>query len=258
MTTDLVPFDLGEFGQLRYHLNPAGEPRFCCKDVGQALDYANMSITDLFSHVPEEWKGLVPIQTPGGTQQMLAVSEQGLYFFLGRSDKPKALPYQMKVAGEIMPSIRRHGAYLTPAKVDELIANPDLVIRLASEVKAERARTAELAARIEADAPKVEFAEAIIAGEGDIEVGELAVLVKMGRNKLFRLLREGGWLCKQPGPRWNMPTGKALGLLVETERPRVDRNENPVYGRGGKQEIDKMAMVTPAGQKFFINLFGKK
>ena len=60
---------------------------------------------------PEDWKGIKPIDTLGGTQQMICLSEQGLYFFLGRSDKPKALPYQKWIAGEVVPSIRKTGEY---------------------------------------------------------------------------------------------------------------------------------------------------
>ena len=72
------------------------------------------------------------------------MTEQGLYFFLGRSDKKKALPYQMWVAGQVVPSIRKHGMYITPKTQEELIADPDLIIKIAQEVKAERARAAEL------------------------------------------------------------------------------------------------------------------
>lgn len=61
-------------------------------------------------HVPEEWRGVESVSTPSGMQDMITLSEQGLYFFLGRSDKSKALQYQMWVAGEVVPSIRKHGA----------------------------------------------------------------------------------------------------------------------------------------------------
>ena len=85
------------------------------KDVLQALEYAESSITqvsNVFTSVPEEWKGHKPIMTLGGTQQVLCISEQGLYFFLGRSDKPKALPYQKWIAGEVVPSLRKTGEYV--------------------------------------------------------------------------------------------------------------------------------------------------
>lgn len=83
------------------------------KDVADALGYGRFD-SNLLLSVPEEWKGTKPIRTPGGIQEMLTLSEPGLYFFIGRSDKPKALPFQKWVYGEVIPSIRKTGAYALP------------------------------------------------------------------------------------------------------------------------------------------------
>lgn len=92
--------------------NDNGEIWFVAKDIAQALEYSEAgSITTLFSKVPEIWKGSKPIATPGGVQEMLCLTENGVYFFLGRSDKEKALPYQMWIAGDVVPSIRKIGSY---------------------------------------------------------------------------------------------------------------------------------------------------
>ena len=91
-----------------------GEPWFVAKDVMVALEYAETSIinvADRTAHVPDEWKGQFPIVTLGGTQDLWCLSEPGLYFFVVRSDKPKALPFQKWVAGEVLPSIRHRGMY---------------------------------------------------------------------------------------------------------------------------------------------------
>lgn len=86
---------------------------FAAKDVINALDYAKSSNpAKVIDHVPSQWKGVNPIHTPGGVQKLLMLSEQGLYFFLGRSDKSKALPFQMWLAGEVLPAIRKHGRYV--------------------------------------------------------------------------------------------------------------------------------------------------
>lgn len=123
---DLTVFENSQFGQLRCHADENEQTWFCGKDMLSALDYAiNNDTSKHMSAVPEEWKGMKPIPTPGGTQEMLCLTEQGLYFFLGRSDKPKALPYQKWVAGEIIPSIRKTGGYKQPAPrrtVDDLNA----------------------------------------------------------------------------------------------------------------------------------------
>jgi hypothetical protein len=86
------------------------------KDTTEAMGYERFD-SHLFDKVPEEWKGTKPIRTPGGTQNMLCLSEQGLYFFLGRSDKPAALPFQKWIAGEVIPSIRKTGSYALPGQI---------------------------------------------------------------------------------------------------------------------------------------------
>lgn len=89
-----------------------GEIWFVAKDVLTALDYSESSNpAKVTQNIPEEWKGVKLIHTLGGNQKLLMISEQGLYFFLGRSDKPKALPFQKWLAGEVLPSIRKTGAY---------------------------------------------------------------------------------------------------------------------------------------------------
>lgn len=108
-------------------LNENGEFWFVAKDVATALEYPENSVrqaNNLFGSVPGMWKGHKRIMTLGGEQEMLCVTEQGLYFFLGRSDKPKALPYQMWIAGDVVPSIRKTGSYSarqnTAAPVDPI------------------------------------------------------------------------------------------------------------------------------------------
>jgi prophage antirepressor-like protein len=92
---------------------------FVAKDIATALEYPKSSIKqlkNLLSNVPDEWKGLKPIKTLGGNQQMAVLTEQGLYFFVNRSDKPKAIPFQKWVAGEVLPQIRKTGSYSVDKK----------------------------------------------------------------------------------------------------------------------------------------------
>ena len=111
--------------------NDNGEIWFVAKDIAQALEYSEAgSITTLFGKVPEIWKGSKPIATPGGVQEMLCLTEQGLYFFLGRSDKEKALPYQVWIAGDVVPSIRRTGYYsVRPSNEDIELKRQELETR---------------------------------------------------------------------------------------------------------------------------------
>ena len=94
-----------------------GEIWFVAQDIMDALDYAKASNpARVMAHIPEEWIKVNPIHSNRGRPALL-ISEHGLYFFLGRSDKPKALPFQKWLAGEVLPSIRKTGSYS---------ANPEL------------------------------------------------------------------------------------------------------------------------------------
>lgn len=97
---------------LRIATGADGELRWVTKDVAEALGYRwHRGLTQ---HVPEEWRGVIPIDSHAGAQDMQVLTEQGLYFFLGRSDKPAALPMQKWIAGEVLPAIRKTGKYEVP------------------------------------------------------------------------------------------------------------------------------------------------
>ena len=143
-----------------------------------------------------------------------------------------------------------------PLSREEQFAN---AVILAQQVLAEKAALIEAqAAKMAEDAPKVGLAEAVMAGVGDIELGELAMIlqragVDLGRNRLMAELRNDGFLGKTT--RLNHPTQKSVGLLREIERHQVDRDGNPVFvWKDGRrvQRIDKVSMITPEGQGFFV------
>ena len=103
---------------LRVHLDDAGEPWFVAKDAALALDYEWKGISTI-GHVPVEWRRVYSVQTlQRGLQNMLTLSEPGLYFFVARSDKPRALPFQKWLAGEVLPALRRKGHYEMPGRQD--------------------------------------------------------------------------------------------------------------------------------------------
>lgn len=135
--SNLPIFSHPSFGTVRI-VERNDEPWFVAKDVAKALGYASTNMTTIFQAVPEEWKGSNRITTLGGEQEMLIISEQGLYFFLGRSDKPVALPFQKWLAGDVIPSIRKHGLYATEEVVDRILDDPDFGITLLQRYKFER------------------------------------------------------------------------------------------------------------------------
>ena len=227
---------------------------FVAKDVADALEYSEYSNpARLFQIVPEEWKGVKPIHTPYGTQNMVSVTEQGLYFFLARSDKKKAIPFQKWLAGEVVPSIRKHGAYMTPEMIEKTLTNPDFIIGLCQRLKEEQAKTQHLESRVQADAPKVLFADAVSVSSSEILVGDLAKIlnqngVDIGQNRLFKRLREDGFLMSRTGSK-NMPTQRAMEMgLFRIKETSINKPDGSIL-------ITRTTKVTGRGQIYFINYF---
>ena len=110
MSNAIQPFAF-EDHLVRTIMDDGGEPWFVAKDVALALGYQWNGAARI-AHVPEEWRGVTSVVTPFGEQEMLTLSEQGLNFFVLRSDKPAALPFQRWLAGEVLPSLRRTGSYV--------------------------------------------------------------------------------------------------------------------------------------------------
>jgi prophage antirepressor-like protein len=133
-----------------------GDPWFVAKDVCEALDYT-WNGSAAISHVPHEWRGVRSVLTPSSNQEMSVVSEHGLYFFLGRSDKPKALQMQKWVYGDVLPSIRKTGSYsIKPMTQLELARAQVALLERLEEIEKQRdiaiATKAEIGCRREATA----------------------------------------------------------------------------------------------------------
>lgn len=250
---NLKIFEKAEFGAVRV-VERDGEPWFVARDVAKALGYASTNMTTVFQAVPEEWKGSNPIATPGGEQEMLILSEQGLYFFLGRSDKPGALSFQKWLAGDVLPAIRRHGVYATPDMTERMLEDPDVLIRALTALKEERARRSALEAQAEADRPKIVFAESIEVAKTSILIGEMAKLIKqatgypLGQHRFFEWLRRNGYLHKN-GSQKNMPTQRSINAAW------MEIKEGTRIGSSGECHITRTTKITGKGQIYFINIF---
>ena len=228
-----------------------GEPWFVLKDVCQVLDIGSPhKVAERLDH-DEKGRNLIP--TPGGDQDMTIINESGLYNVILRSDKPEARPFRKWVTSEVLPTIRRHGMYATPDTVEKMLADPDTTIKLLETIKQERAARLALEAQAEADKPKVLFADAVSASHTSILVGDLAKLlrqngVEIGQNRLFRFLREKGYLCSQ-GERYNLPTQRSM------DRGWFQVKETTINQPDGSIRITRTVKVTGKGQQYFINLF---
>lgn len=248
---DMKIFENSEFGAVRV-VDVNGEPWFVARDVCECLELTNTSQT--LSYLDDDEKGITTNDTPGGQQEMSIVSEAGLYSLILRSRKPEAKIFKRWITHEVLPAIRRHGGYLTPAKLEEALADPDTIIRLATDLKAEREKRRKLEAQAAADRPLVVFAESIEVAKTSILVGEMAKLIKqatgrdMGQNRFFEWLRANGYLHKQ-GSQKNMPTQRCIdaGWMEIKEGTRI--------GSGGECHITRTPKITGKGQIYFVNLF---
>lgn len=170
----------------------SGEVHVVAKDVSEALGYS-WEGKKTVKHVPEEWRGVYSVSTPSGVQEMITLSEQGLYFFLARSDKPKAIPFQKWIAGDVLPSIRKHGAYMTPQTIEDMLTNPDMIIQLATKLKEEQQARKNLEAEKQVMLPKVEAYETLMTGVNTLSIGDLAKAIThtpaIGRGNMFKFLK---------------------------------------------------------------------
>ena len=136
---ELMIFNNPEFGEIRT-VEVNGEPWFVGKDVATALGYGEgKSLANaVANHVDEEDKGVTELMTPGGNQKMVIINESGLYSLVLSSKLPGAKRFKRWITSEVIPSIRKHGAYLTPETLEAAILKPDTMIRLCTARKEEQ------------------------------------------------------------------------------------------------------------------------
>lgn len=227
-----------------------GEPWFVLADVCKVLELSNPSkVADRLE--PDE-KANFELGLRGGATN--CINESGLYAVVLRSDKPKAKLFRRWVTNEVLPTIRKHGAYMTDQTLEQALASPDFLIQLATQLKQEKEKREQLEAQAEQDKPKVLFAESVSASKTSILVGELAKILKQngvdtGQTRLFAWMRENGYLIKRRGNDYNMPTQRAMELkLFEVKETSVTHSD-------GHISVNKTPKVTGKGQVYFVNKF---
>lgn len=256
---DLKIFENPAFGQVRT-LELEGEPWFVGKDVATALGYSDTADA-LKKHVDEEDKELLkPGEMP--TLKMsnfgaYIINESGLYSLVLSSKLPTAKAFKRWITSEVIPSIRKHGAYITPDTLEQMIADPDTTIRLLTTLKEERQERVRLEAEAKANRPKVLFADAVATAHTSILIGELAKLLKqngvdMGQNRLFDWMRKHGYLIARKGTDYNMPTQKSMELGL------MEIKETSISHADGHVSISKTPKITGKGQQYFIGKFLKQ
>lgn len=227
-----------------------GEPWFVGKDVAEVLGYSN-SRKAIADHVDSEDKGVTKCYTLGGTQQIAIINESGLYSLILSSKLPDAKKFKRWVTSEVLPTIRKHGAYMTDAKAAAIVTDKGSLADLLQQA-AEQLKRKDI--QIEQMKPKALFADAVSTSDTPILVGELAKIlhqngVSMGQNRMFRWLRDNGYLISKKGTSYNMPTQRAMELGL------FKIKENAITHSDGHVTITKTPKVTGKGQVYFVNKF---
>ncbi|MCL1988852.1 MAG: phage antirepressor [Firmicutes bacterium] len=251
---NLTTYENANFGKIRtVEIN--GEPWFVGKDVAEILGYERPTKA-ILDHVDMEDRDEVPIQDSIGRMQNTPImNESGLYSLIMSSKLSKAKDFKRWVTSEVLPQIRKHGGYLTPSKIEEVLADPDTIIRLATDLKTERQKRQELQEKVEEMQPKALFADSVAASDTSILIGEMAKILKqngvenMGQNRLFEWLRVHGYLISRKGSDYNSPTQKSmeLGLMEIKLGSRINAD--------GTVITTKTMKITGQGQIYFINKF---
>lgn len=245
---ELKIFEKSEFGQVRIQMDANNEPLFCladvCKAVGlqnpssvkQRLDTEDVQLIDLHALKSTEGVSIV------GNTMSNFVTESGFYDVLLQSNSQKVKPFRKWVTSEVLPSIRRHGAYATETTIDSIIANPENGIKLLQALQKEREEKRQLEARAEQQqatielqaneiktaAPKVKVYDDYISSDGTFTTTQIAKEYGWGAETLNKKLQQLGVQYKQNG-QWII-TAKYDGKGYTLSRPvTFTRSDGSTY-----------------------------
>lgn len=182
---------------------------------------------------------------------------ENMVYRLGfKASNETAQKFQAILADEVLPAIRKHGAYMTDDALKKAIQTPEFLIELATTLKQEKEARQKAEHQLEAQKPKIIFAEAVSASDDVISIGKLANMlhqngIDTGRNRLITWMRANGYLFKQ-GRDNNKPTQKAMDLGL------FKIKETIIHNADGSIFISTTSLVTGKGQQYFINKFLNK
>ena len=251
--TDIKTYTSTEFGTIRTLTDEKGEPWFVGKDVAEILGYTNASKA-LTDHVDNDDKLNNETLSSLGQRGGWLINESGLYSLILSSKLPTAKKFKKWVTSEVLPSIRKNGAYISGQEnmdAEQLIAKALVAAQKIIDDKERQIKQKD--DHIRELEPKARFADAVNASDTSILIGELAKILRqngyeIGQNRLFEELRQQGYLCSRGSMR-NIPTQKSMDLgLFEIKERTID---NP----DGSVRTVKTTKVTGKGQQYFINKF---
>lgn len=247
----LQVFNNEEFGQVRT-VTQGENVWFVAKDVAEVLGYNNTSKA-IQMHVDEDEKADHPIWDGRQNRNQKVINESGLYSLILSSKLPSSKKFKKWVTGEVLPSIRKHGAYMTDQVLEQAVTNPDFAIGLLTKLKEEKEKLAAAQQQIVQQQPLVVFAEACMQSDKSLKVSEVAKLaakhnVKIGQRQLFAKLREWNLMFK----RSTEPTQLAV------EKGYFEIAQGVKQKPSGEPFTWTTTYVTPKGQAYIIDRLKKE
>lgn len=235
------------------------EPYFVGKDVAKILGYA-LPTKAIQDHVDKEDQKSEIVnksqffQNGTGFMSVDLITESGVYSLIFSSKLPRAKKFKRWVTSEVLPAIRKHGAYMTDEKAFDVVNNKDGLASLLQQA-ADQLRAKDI--QIEKMKPKALFADSVATSKSTVLIGELAKILRgngvdIGATRLFRWMREHGYLINRKGSDWNMPTQRSMNLGL------FKIKETTINHSNGTTSISKTPKVTGKGQQYFINKFLKE
>nr|UVX78440.1 MAG: antirepressor protein KilAC domain [Bacteriophage sp.]DAH30878.1 MAG TPA: KilAC domain protein [Caudoviricetes sp.] len=251
-------FENDRFGEVRV-AGTSENPLFCLVDICKVLE---LQVTPTKNRLKQDGvsliKGVSKTTNQYGitTEQEVTltfINEQNLYKVIMRSDKPQAEPFQDWVCGEVLPSIRKHGAYMTNDTLEKALTSPDFLIQLATNLKEEQQKRIEAERKVTEAAPAVAFTNAVQSANSSCLIGELAKLIaqngySIGEKRLFAWMRDNGYLGKH-GERYNIPNQQYV------EQGLFELKKGVRSGSNGVLHTTITPKVTGKGQVYFVNKF---
>lgn len=246
--------ELINIANVRGYLDPAtGTAYLNAEDVARGFGFTDTK--DGIEYV--RWRRVNAYLNEFGFSPVVAKDSflpENMVYRLGfKASNEVAQKFQAVLADEVIPAIRKHGAYMTEDTIKKALTSPDFLIQLATELKEEQAARRAAEAQIEANKPKVIFADAVSTAHTSILIGDLAKFIRqngkeIGGKRLFEWLRNNNYLIKSGSSR-NMPTqySMELGLFEVMERA--------INNPDGSIRVTKTTKVTGKGQQYFINKF---
>lgn len=244
MMKTMQVFTNEQFGQVRTVLIE-GEPWFVGRDVAAALGYVNAPKA-VREHVDDEDKGVTEMGTPGGKQKIGVINESGLYALIMSSKIPAAKEFKHWVTHEVIPSIRKHGAYMTDSVLDQFLEQPEMIYSLAETLVSERDLREKLQKELDEAQPKLKFFDAYIDPHGCTCLRNVAKLLNMRQNDFIRDLIGGKILFRDPTTGIPLPYGEYQdkGFFIVRDV------------RVHKGLLVQQTRVTPEGKAFLLEHFG--